>query len=372
MKNLSFFLFGFLFSISIALYSSTSTAVEFAAQAVMSAVPTSAGAQVSVQYAGKTAANQAVYAVRSVPVSKAIIGNVVKARAFNPWGIAVVAAVTAAGYYINESTGLIESTGSMAANYSGVGECYSWTNAVAPIFNVSADACLAHIDPHVTYSTVEYGAWNGVYYKIINPADGPAFPNGWFQPNDPASIVNTSLPPNSGGAVEATPEELYDVAVGMSQPSWEDLFQDTLSGKPNPAMPPLYAPIPDINADYDAANDGDPATIPTVDLPNGDTGTDDISDEKPENKDPCVKNPDLLSCLEVDDVPDPTEIQTQAAVITYTSHFLSSNASCPSPVALPYGEMSYQPACDFATGLKPMILIVFSVISLMIVGGVKT
>lgn len=91
--------------------------------------------------------------------------------------------------------------------------------------------------------------------------------------------------------------------------------------------------------------------------------------------DPCIEHPDRAGCSELGDVSD-VQLPTQSAPISFVPT-LSASGSCPSPrsVSTSYGslEFSYQPICDFATGLRPLV-IALSLIGAgaLVFGAVKT
>lgn len=347
-------------------------AVTFSPQAVQSVAKVSAGAVANTTYAGMTAANQAVYAVRPVTIAKASVAAAVKSKAKTPWGLVIVAAVTAAGMLIDSNGDIINQTtassdgqvGSyyIAANFSreGVG-----STPIEAMQNWCIDigGCTTFtVHDENLFSLAGSGFnWNWATATAKND-DCPA---GWSSYN---GVCHFAPPVEE---TYATDQELYDLAKTLNYPEWHKLFEDAY-GRPNIQDMPEFQPVADdITTDYAAANDADPLTEPTVDPATGDTGAD-TSTEPPKEEDPCIANPALLSCAELDDVPDPTDIQEMDVPYSYTPFSLNSNNSCPAPMSLPKGlTMSWQPACDFATGIKPIILLVFSLIGLYIISGTK-
>jgi len=331
----------------------------FQAQEVYSVAKTSTGATASVKYAAQTAANQSVYAMRAVQVSKASIANVVRTRSFTPWGAGLVIAITAAGFLLDDSTGEIITT---IEPYAGTGYC----NATGVTNTFSA--CYASLLNYPALYTQEgrnyYGSGQNYNFRQYSNSYG----HKW---NAPQPIPEGSL--LEGGDSQATDDQLYDAAAQFDHAEWQKIFMDPLSGQANRSIPEIQDAGTDIGNDYDAENDADPNTSPTVNPATGDTGTDTISGQEPQDQDLCIKNPKLLMCTELEEeVPDSTDIQTQDIPFSYTPYSLASNASCPADINSPAGLISYQPACTFATGIKPMVLVIFSLIGLYILGGFKS
>lgn len=104
-------------------------------------------------------------------------------------------------------------------------------------------------------------------------------------------------------------------------------------------------------------------TAPKVPLP-GDPAPDPSKDPKSEDRTPglCDLFPDILACQKLDAVkPVAVPNKNLATPLTKDSGFgTSSGASCPATrtIALKHGstEMSYQPYCDFATGIRPVVI----------------
>ena len=71
----------------------------------------------------------------------------------------------------------------------------------------------------------------------------------------------------------------------------------------------------------------------------------------------CKENPNAVSCLSAGEVSEEGALTEQAAgVSSITLVSIASNETCPSPITLPVGQISWQPICDAASWLKPLIL----------------
>lgn len=334
-------------------------AATFSPQQVSNVVKTSTGATAATKYAAMTAANQSIYAMRAVNVSKSSIANVVRTRAFTPWGIALTVALTAAGYALNDSDDSI-STETAASQELGIceyGGQTGWT--VTQCLDWSA----SHIGiPQSSLTFHSYAAPNKYRYGI----NGSAVVVVWVAPyylgaNDPR-----------GGSSLADDDSLYEVASELPQSQWAELFEDPLSGHPNPDIQEFQDVADDLTDDYIAENDADPNTNPDVNPEQGDTGTETVSEEEPLDEDPCVINPNLLVCMEMDEVPDPTDIQTQEVDASYSIYSLASNSSCPADIPSVHGaSWEFDGPCQYASGIKPIVLAVFSILALMIASGYR-
>lgn len=349
----------FLFLFLVALSAESNAA--FQASAINSVVSTSTGAVASTTFIGVGAANQAVYDIRPVSVGKPSIANAMKSRPFTPWGLAITAALIAADYLLDENTGevITETQASSVNGFCG----YTGSSGV------TATQC---INEAVSITGVSFNRW------VYSPTSTDT--NKGYCIDSCGGVVVQWIPDSSlagnplGSTSTPTDEELYDVAASLPQLQYESLFEDPVTGLPNTQdMPEFQNAADDVTSDYEAATDSDPNTNPTVDVPNGDTGTENQTEEKPDPQENyCKKYPNLVSCMEVDDVPDPSDIQTQNIDFTYSPHNLASNSSCPSPIMTPAGELSYQPACDTASGIKPVVILVFTLIGMYIISGYRT
>lgn len=80
-----------------------------------------------------------------------------------------------------------------------------------------------------------------------------------------------------------------------------------------------------------------------------------------EVEDECAENPDRLSCAEFGEVADPGGLTKQNGPLptSLSPVSISENMSCPADIPLPKGlNFSWQGACDFASGIRPVVLAV--------------
>ena len=318
--------------------SNNAQAATFSPAQVMQHTNTATGATVATKFTAK-AANQAVYAMRAVQIPKATVANVMRTRSFSPWGIAITAAITAAGYYFDSLNEEIYT--SQSPSYpDGLGTCV-W-NGNNNVGTTTASQCLNGEGVYAHNSSV-IATWiqDGVQYD-----ESP----------QPEPISD---------------DQLFDVYKSMSPIQQQSIFENPYSSAPNPDIQEFTDAAQDVTNDYTAENDGDPATVPTVNPETGDTGTEEITEDEPQEKDLCQRYPNILACTELDDVPDASQIATQDIPFSYTPYSLSSNASCPADVDTPAGPISYGPSCQLASGIKPVVIAVFTLAGLLVLGGFK-
>lgn len=91
-----------------------------------------------------------------------------------------------------------------------------------------------------------------------------------------------------------------------------------------------------------------------------------------EEADACIENPDRIGCVDMGAVPttDPLR-EEERGVSIITPVQLAENHSCPQGVTLPkgIGSFDWQPMCDYASALKPVILAIAWLSAFFIVMG---
>jgi len=371
-RSLKYFFVGFFFACFFWL--STSEAATFSAQKVMKAVPTSTGASVATQYAAK-AANQSVYAVRAVQVTKASVANIVRKRSFSPWGAILTVAITAAGFVLDDLTGDISTPDAPVTDYVPGFYWHStyYSSAASP--SLASEAFgegFSYQNGGREYTLLPIVFNSPTSITVSLTSLGSTFQTTYSR-RDCSSVGTTTYcpaaaPSQSGSS--ATDSELFDIASNLPSHEFQRLFEDQLSGQPNSDVSEFQDVADDITQDYAYENDSDPLTIPSVDLPSGDTGTDTVSDEPPPSEDPCAKNAKLVSCLETGDLPNSSEIITQDVPYSYSSYSVLSNASCPADIPVGHGAAySFGPVCTVASGVKPAVIAASFITGMFIIMG---
>lgn len=170
---------------------------------------------------------------------------------------------------------------------------------------------------------------------VINPEPGPnPVPRPRFVPTgDP--VKN----PNYNPQAEPSPE---------NQP----FIQPGVRVKPSPTpQEPLRVDLEPINVPK------------ATDVPNPETDeTDPNAQPKPEEQQSlCEKHPDIVACAKMDEV-EPEDVNNEEKTLTITPKggWGNESASCPAPVTKQVAglslEMSWQPFCDFASGIRPVVI----------------
>lgn len=198
---------------------------------------------------------------------------------------------------------------------------------------------------------------------VINPTPGDnPQPQPYFVPQgDP--VPNPNYDPNAAPSPQNQPYIIPGVRIVPSPTADEPWRVDVQPvNRPTPIKDPLTPdelnPQPDPNAD--------PNTQP-------DPGKDDKA--KPEEQQSlCEKHPEILACQKLDKV-QPTELAKEDININISpvAGWGSDSAACPAPRAVVVAgksvEISWQPVCDFASGLRPLVIALawLSAVSMVIV-----
>ncbi len=141
---------------------------------------------------------------------------------------------------------------------------------------------------------------------------------------------------------------------------------DPTSPNPNPNLDPTTSTTTTSNA---PSPSGSPTQVEVTNFPAP-------SNILPESQ--CEKTPNALGCLDVgDDLPKPPDIPEYEVPFEVTPFALTTNAQCPVPISFTLSEflgadtyeLSYQPICDFATMLKPLIIAIGFLLSFFIISG---
>ena len=81
---------------------------------------------------------------------------------------------------------------------------------------------------------------------------------------------------------------------------------------------------------------------------------------EPEKIDVCKANPDILACQKYGEIKEPPKLEEQRIPMSFQPYGSSRGGSCPAPrQASFFGRsltISYQPICDFATMIRPLII----------------
>jgi len=170
-----------------------------------------------------------------------------------------------------------------------------------------------------------------------NPVPTPD-PNVW---NQPGIRVVPAPTPDSPFRVDLQPENIPQNSPVPKTPA-------ELNPVPTPSSPasaPVSVPVPSDKLGLCDQYPGIAACAPAA---------------PPEAKTKfCEENPDVLACQKTDtpDVPDMKE-ESKDISITPDSGWGEGGGSCPAPRKLSKSEISFQPICDFASGVRPVVIAV--------------
>nr|DAH82801.1 MAG TPA: attachment protein [Inoviridae sp.] len=114
-------------------------------------------------------------------------------------------------------------------------------------------------------------------------------------------------------------------------------------------------------------------TVTSTQNPDGSTTQTTKSDSP--SPDVCSLLPNVLGCTQLG-TPEAASMPTASKAIAYTAESVSLPTGCPAPISMGrFGSLSFQPACDSAGYMKPLILAGSAITALMIcaaaVAGVK-
>lgn len=293
----------------------------------------------------------------------------------------------------------------------------TWTSPHgATGFQSASQACQASYGSGVSASVQSGGNTafcldsGGGFMAQVNKTGGQECPAGWTQ--TPAGCLSPAVP-------QPQFEDLLDGKPMPERVPWELPYPSPLPVEkpwinpapgPNPDHRPKFVPTGDPvkNPNYDPIAQPSPQNQPyiqpgvrinpsptedqpwrvdvqPVDRPQptpeplGDqdegTGQTNPGDKPQEQADLCAKNPDIVACAKMDDVkPDDVNNEDKTLTITPETGWGNENASCPAPVTKQVAglslEMSWQPFCDFATGIRPVVIAMAWLSAVLLVLGI--
>ena len=167
--------------------------------------------------------------------------------------------------------------------------------------------------------------------------------------NQPGIRVSPAPLPDSPWRVDAVPENIPQNSPTPKTPA-----------ELNPAIPlPPGTPAPSDKLGLCDQYPGIAACAPAGPTPE-------------QVKDFCVVNPDVVACKKLDTVePDPLDTKDKMISISPDSGWGGGGGSCPAPRHFSKGDFSFQMYCDFASGIRPVIIAVAWLIAAGILIGFK-
>ena len=174
-----------------------------------------------------------------------------------------------------------------------------------------------------------------VEQPVVNPTPGPSpVPKPHFVPT---------------GDPVANPK--YDPTLPTS-PENQPFVQPGIRIKPSPtATEPWRVDIEPVDLPR-----------PTADpVPDEELNPEDAKPKQEQEQSLCEKHPDIVACAKMDEV-EPEDVNNEDKTLTITPKggWGSESAACPAPVTKQVAglslEMSWQPFCDFASGIRPVVI----------------
>lgn len=232
-----------------------------------------------------------------------------------------------------------------SANRTGPAQCpVGWTSTPAGCLSpaLTQPQFEDALNPHPMPSTVPL--------ELPKPSPLPIEPNPWINPEpgpnpqtrprfvpngDP--VKNPNYDPNAEPSPDNQPYKQPGTRI-VPSPTEKDPFRLDIQPVDKPT------PTPDPQPDQDEGPGQDPNVKPQ------------------ENPGLCDQYPDIVACAKLGEAPEakPLENIDKTLEIKKEQGWGPENGTCPAPktatvagVAL---EMSFQPLCDFATGIRPVII----------------
>lgn len=328
------------------------------------------------------------------------------AMRLNPWGLAATAATLAAGYLADNMMSWDNDT-----NTWRVPDGWSSPYAAGfPVYGIQGATCInAHSsatpDMQVCYGLAGSGwANSGVGGCPAIPCpDGTCDGGGnweqdymskWVEKNPfPSGCVATS--PGSRPATDddwaALPDPLPAVAPELPYAPYmpEGVPVEAPEYDFAPFNTPLGQPYtkPDGSTSQPMASvspNGDSITVDTFDQPLTDSAGNpvpnpqpqDTAEPAPEQKTDCDKYPTSVGCTDLGTPASPEPVPTTELPVNATVTPIGGSGACPSPASLSFlGQpltWSYQPICDFAGMIRPLVIgFAWLTFGLIVVGAIR-
>lgn len=337
----------------IASNSSKAGQVAFHSFASVKPVQNSVSAIVRFKYA--KAANDVSYYRKVVQISKASAVNVIRRRAFSPWGAFATVAITAAGFLIDQDTGEIKkpATVTTAKGYwtrTGPGNGCCFASSAEAI-----DDLWAQVNYQYCY-TLE--TWSPETIHLVWGCGASGGGLIQFHQDDNYADSELTTPESI-----ATDDELYDAVKDTLSPGqWRDVFINPETGALEPEIQTDIEPTrqqleTDLNNQYDADPNNDPVTVPEEELDSEQDTNDEPDDYEVQFDEPV--SDDGLSTYDIPALSVPSQ----------------GSYSCPANPTITTSkgtfDLNIQPTCNGLISLRPVIIAVFFLISAYIVVGVK-
>lgn len=213
------------------------------------------------------AANDPIYVKKAADIGKASITNVVKKRAFSPWGAAFVVAMTAAQLFLDPNTGQVTYGNTPVPGQTSNGACSYLASGYIHTLSACVAACSANFGGTCTVAaTIEQTTqWRtqinrptgtaAVYYYVLKSSIPPG--QGYYVQDGEGYYVLPQTAPI------ATEDQVLDAVRHLLKP---ETFIDPNTGKLDRTITEL-APLENgVKTELDKMIDPDPATNPSPEI----------------------------------------------------------------------------------------------------------
>lgn len=320
------------------------------------------------------AANSAQFVTRAVAYTPAVAGALTRSFMLSPGGIALTAAMVAAGYIWDSNTGTL-TEGSQTITGDAYVCTYTFGGVTSTPYVTTPQDCVPLVEATFGGYVTPDGAWRIDTPCFYTPGIGIQCPvvnnvtNAWANDTTYGIISGpfSDVTYETGGAV-IDDLALADLVESTYPEFIPNIFTDPVTGVPT-ITPELTDVMNDVEADFNARYDSDPVTVPSTNPATNDDGLDTQTDALTD----CDFFPTLCTWLDwfregedltLDETPPPNIQQTVDAnsVADFTGSPISigGSASCPAPYTLSVFthslEMDYTPFCTLSTYLNPLIL----------------
>jgi hypothetical protein len=331
--------------------------------------------------ASGVAANSAQYITRAVAVPSAVVGAGTRAFLLSPGGLGLTAALLAAGYLIDEITGEVTQPGSTnmaTTTWVNMGG-YNDSTCKSPVLLEVATCNAPNIASGMGYHnglTAENCRVdpnnNNPNYGLCDYAYNESWGSGALTNWQFSKYTVTEYEYESGSST-MTDTELGQYVADNYPEYLPDVLTDPITGTPYEYQE-LTDQMSDVESDFNAQYDTDPATVPDTDPATQDDGLEEQGDDLID----CDLLPTLCDFIDwfMDDGGEPplepadlSGFITEHDVSEYDFSSaapvsLGGSGSCPADETLSIMnstiDFSWQPICDTVTSLRPWFLMMVS------------
>lgn len=242
---------------------------------------------------------------------------------------------------------------------TGAANGYAWYTKSNCTQYVSVASCKFEIDPNKPKPTPISADW---FNRLPDPSL-PVLADGF-----------NKIPSLRDGGIPISSTKFNPYSEWLGDPYFKDgsWYRDRMDVSPCPTSGQPSRVCVDIGPQkFEGATD--PQTVPSQA-----TGTASGTAPKQPEIDFCKKNPQSIACSELGELKDqPFDPIEKPFRITPQSPWGADNAQCPAPKVMTLATgftqtMSYQPTCDFFSGIRPAVIALAFIVALYIALGIPT